>query len=134
MGIQEALRTSKGEILYEESEILKRSENYKNRKFVFRKWDMYWAAVRFEDDPRYFKIRPVILCEMVDKNIINILWCTHVQGQNKYPIKNYMNLGLKEPTYIVKKPELMRISLLFEPLRNSLSKEDRKALILGGYI
>lgn len=134
MKLQETIRTPEGDLLYEESEILKKSQKFKNRKFTFKKWDMYWAGVRFTDDPRFFKIRPIILLKEKGNNLFDILWCTSVFGVGKYPIKNYLNLGLIKPSYIVKKPESINLEFILDPLKNSLSKEDIKNITLKGFV
>lgn len=134
MRIPENIRTPKGELLYEKPEILRKAERFKNRKFFFRKWDMYWAAVRFEDDERFFKIRPVILIDQIEENCFKILCCSHSYREGRYPLKNYLNLGLKGPSFVLNKTELIEPQYILDPLRNSLSFEDRKGLLLRDFL
>ena len=132
MRLIETIRTPKGDILYEESEILKKAQNFKSRKFIFKQWDMYWAAVRFTDDLRFFKVRPIILVKQLGSSSFKILCCSHINKEGRYPLRNYLTLGLKDPTFVVSKPEIIELKYIFDSLKKPLSFEDRKNMLLLG--
>ncbi len=125
--LKETLRTFDGDILYDETDLKFKSNQYKNISRSFKKWDVYWAAVGFEDDEKYFKIRPVIILKEENKNTFKVLQCSSVKKSNRYPLRDYLNLGLKKPTYVVyDKEELILKNYIFEAVNKPLSKEDKR--------
>lgn len=124
--LNEAIRTADGVVLYEKIDIDNKAKQFLHRpKNIFKKWDVYWAAVRFEDDQRYYKIRPIVILGYKDRNTIKAIYGSSVDKYNRYKIKNHLNMGLAEPTYLIyKKEESVPIAYVFDPTIKPLSKED----------
>lgn len=124
--LNEAIRTPEGVVLYEKIDIDNKSKHYRNRpKNIFKKWDVYWAAVRFEDDQRHYKIRPIVILGYKDKDTVKAIYGSSVDKCDRYRIKNHLSMGLVEPTYLMyKKEESVPIMYIFDPTTKPLSKED----------
>lgn len=125
--LKEKIKTPDGTILYEKQDLDEKAKQYRHRsKNIFKKWDVYWAGVQFEDDHRYYKIRPVIISKYLNNSMdLEVLTCTHILKEGRYPIKNYLNLGFSVPTYVVyDNPMPVSINYIFDPASKPLSKKD----------
>lgn len=128
--IKEAIRTYNDVTLYEKADMDRIAKDFAKRsKNVFKKWDVYWAGVQFKDDPRYYKIRPIVIIDSDNRESVNALYCTTVFKKDRYQIKDWLNLGFSEPTYVIyNHKESVPIKYVFESANKSLSKDDRKQL------
>lgn len=126
--LKEKIKTPDGTILYEKQDLDEKAKLYSYRsKNVFKKWDVYWTAVRFLDDPRYYKIRPVIIQDCLNDKELNVLYCSSKDKENRYAIKQYMNLGFIKPAYVLyDKPGPVEIKYVFNKANKPLSKEDQR--------
>lgn len=131
-GLNESIRSVKGEVLLELIDVEKKAEAFsKWRRPPLKKNGVYWAAVQFLDDDRFYKVRPVILLEdLPGKDTVKILSCTGVDRAGRYPLTDYINLGFKKPTYvdIANVIEIPRRYVFLEAAK-PLSKEDVLGLI-----
>lgn len=126
-GLKESLRSAKGEVLLELIDVERKAEAFsKWRRPPLKKDGVYWAAVRFLNDDRFYKVRPVILLEdLPGRDTVKILSCTGVDRDGRYPLTDYMNMGFKKPTYvdIANVIEIPRRYVFLEAAK-PLSKED----------
>lgn len=128
MKLKEVIRTPEGDLMYEESEILRKSQKFKNRNFSkIKPWSVFWGAVHFSDDPRFFKIRPIIILN-IEGDIAKVLICSSVEKPDRYLLKNYLNLGLIKPTYVVKRVISLKSLYILDSLKGTLSKKDEENL------
>lgn len=92
-------------------------------------WDVYWAAVRFEDDPKYWKIRPVIIISYDGKDEVSTLYCSSKNKPGRYCLVDYLNVGLSKPTYVPYNDNYdIPVKWVFEKFNKPISKKDQIAL------
>ncbi len=69
--------------------------------FLRERWSVWWAVVRFEDDPNESKIRPVVVLD--DKAAFCIsLKVTSQKKDDRYyvKLKQWEAAGLSEPSWV----------------------------------
>lgn len=68
----------------------------------YEKWDIYWAAVAYEDHPAEIKLRPVVITNSGDAYIIAFYTTSQSPkpGYDCYTIRYWQNAGLKRPSNV----------------------------------
>ena len=125
--LKEKIHTANGETLYDIVDLNIKAKQYAKRvRKSLKPWDVYWAAIRFEDDPKYWKIRPVIIISYDGKDEVSTLYCSSKNKPGRYCLVDYLNVGLSKPTYVPYNDNYdIPVKWVFEKFNKPISKKDQ---------
>lgn len=91
---------------------------------IKRKWEIWWAEVRFEDDPSEYKVRPVLVMDNKETFLVSfkITSKTHHEG---YKIQFWREAGLTKESLVI----VRRLKIKDDDFRDKIGVLHQKDII-----